>query len=136
MRGNSCDMARHATCPSPNKRIAISFFRVRPDSSPVHSPHGPLTLWNPPNAGPYSYEPMDVAMPQWGLIPTPVVMLAPVPQLAVSPKKIPGGGTGVFLPWNGPSKRHARRLPPRAQRERALNLRQAVETHVAEPASA
>ncbi|OWM77929.1 hypothetical protein CDL15_Pgr018498 [Punica granatum] len=138
MRGNSCDMARHATCPSPNERIAISFFRVRPDSTPAHSPHGPMTLWNPTSPGPYSYEPMDMVMPKWGLLPAPVVMLAPapVPQMAVSPKKIPGSGTGVFLPWNGSHRKPAKHLPPRAQKGRVLHLTHAVETHVAEPASA
>ncbi|KAK4788209.1 hypothetical protein SAY86_019528 [Trapa natans] len=138
MRGNSCDMARHATCPSPNKRIAISFFRVRPDSSPAHSPHGAMTLWNQTSGGVYTYDqPMDVAMPNWGLVHAPVVMLSPVPpKMAASPVTIPGGGTGVFLPWNGPSKKHTKHLPPRAQRGRAFNLSQAVEKHIAEPAPA
>lgn len=135
MRGNSCDMARHATCPSAAKRIAISFFRVRPDSSPAHSPYSAMTMWNPTTTGPYGYELMDAVMPKWGLIPAPVVMLSPVPKMAVSPMTIPGG-TGVFLPWNGSSRKHAKHLPPRAQKGRVLNLTHAAETHVAEPASA
>ncbi|KAK4758664.1 hypothetical protein SAY87_019965 [Trapa incisa] len=138
MRGNSCDMARHATCLSPNKRIAISFFRFRPDSSPAQSPHSAMTLWNQPTAVLHAYDQqMDVAMPKWGLIPAPVLMLPPVPpKITASPVAIPGGGTGVFFPWNGPFKKHTKQLPPRAQRGRALNLSQAVETYIAEPAPA
>ncbi|KAK1560940.1 hypothetical protein Q3G72_032561 [Acer saccharum] len=151
MRGNSADTARHVMCPSPNKRISITFFRVRPDSNQSHSPpttptsplNGAMTLWQPgmtspypvPNGAPNGYEAMDV-MPNWGVLRAPVVMLAPVRPMVLSPRRMPsGGGTGVFLPWSAGSRKHSKHLPPRAQKGRLLTLPSPVETLVAETAS-
>ncbi|KAB2016240.1 hypothetical protein ES319_D08G082600v1 [Gossypium barbadense] len=144
MRGNSSDMARHVMCPSPNKRVSITFFRVRPDinqgqSLPTTPQSGAMTLWQPGVPGPYAmsngvlsgYEALDT-MPKWGVLRAPVVMLAPVRPVVVSPRKLPRGGTGVFLPWTMGSKKHTKHLPPRAQKGRMLALPSAVETHVSE----
>ncbi|XP_027936844.1 RNA demethylase ALKBH10B-like [Vigna unguiculata] len=133
MRGNSADMARHVMCPSPNRRVSITFFRVRPDSNQYQSPTpamtSAMTLWQPGIASPYalpngalsSYEGMDM-MPKWGVLRGPMVMLTPVRPVALTPRKLAGGGTGVFLPWNVPSRKPARHLPPRAQKGRLLTL--------------
>ncbi|KAB2069142.1 hypothetical protein ES319_A08G077500v1 [Gossypium barbadense] len=146
MRGNSSDMARHVMCPSPNKRVSITFFRVRPDinhqSPPTTPQSGAMTLWQPGVPGPYAmsngvlsgYEALDT-MPKWGVLRAPVVMLAPVRPVVVSPRKLPRGGTGVFLPWTMGSKKHTKHLPPRAQKGRMLALPSAVETHVSESTS-
>ncbi|KAJ0112914.1 hypothetical protein Patl1_01162 [Pistacia atlantica] len=150
MRGNSADTARHVMCPSPNRRISITFFRVRPDSnqsqSPPTTPTGPLngamTLWQPGITSPYpvatgapnGYEAMDV-MPKWGALRSPLVMLAPVRPMVMSPRRIPRGGTGVFLPWTVGSRKPSKHLPPRAQKGRVLALPPAVETVVADSAS-
>ncbi|KFK37557.1 hypothetical protein AALP_AA4G272300 [Arabis alpina] len=104
MRGNSADMARHVMCPSPNKRVAITFFKLKPDSSKVQpSPaKNSVALWRPgtPALNPY------------GMVRAPLVMLAP------PPKRL-DAGTGVFLPWTPPvSRKPAKHLPPRVQRLR------------------
>lgn len=129
MRGNSADMARHVTCPSPNKRVTITFFRVRPDSNqsqPSSPLSGSMTLWqgatNPspfamPSGGLGAYEAVDM-MPKWGVLGAPVVMLAPVSPMVLSPKKIQNGGTGVFLPWALGTRKPTKHLPPRAQKGR------------------
>ncbi|KAK8481166.1 hypothetical protein V6N13_079508 [Hibiscus sabdariffa] len=140
MRGNSSDTARHVMCPSPNKRVSITFFRVRPDTNQGQSPpttpqSGAMTLWQPSVPGTYpmsngalnGYETLDT-MPKWGVLHAPVVMLAPVHPVVVSPKKLPSGGTGVFLPWTVGSKKHTKQLPPRAQKGRMLALPSPVET--------
>jgi alkylated DNA repair protein alkB family protein 5 len=149
MRGNSADMARHVMCPSPNKRVSITFFRVRPESNQYQSPTSPpmaagaMTLWQPGVTSPYAapngalngYEAMDT-MPRWGVLRTPVVMLAPVRPMVLSPQSLPQGGTGVFLPWTMGSKKHAKHLPPRAQKGRLLTLPSPLdETHAAETTS-
>ncbi|XWS31622.1 hypothetical protein CRYUN_Cryun23aG0092200 [Craigia yunnanensis] len=147
MRGNSSDMARHVMCSSPSKRVSITFFRVRPDTnlgqSPPTTPQaGATTLWQPGIPGPYAmsngalngFEALDM-MPKWGVLSGPVVMLAPVRPMVVSPRKFPGGGTGVFLPWTKGSRKPIKHLPPRAQKGRMLALPSAVETHVAESTS-
>ncbi|OIT37753.1 PREDICTED: uncharacterized protein LOC109240329 [Nicotiana attenuata] len=134
MRGNSADMARHAMCSSPNKRVTITFFKVRTEIGNNFPEVAPLTramtLWQPgvptqyatANGGHNGYEPMDV-IPKWGVLRAPMVMLAPVARpLVMSPRKAPRGGTGVFLPWNGGSRKPAKHLPPRAQRGRFLAL--------------
>ncbi|PON65750.1 Oxoglutarate/iron-dependent dioxygenase, partial [Parasponia andersonii] len=136
MRGNSSDMARHVMCPSPNTRVSVTFFRVRPESNQCQSPTSPtsagaMTLWQPaavpspytiPNGG-TGYESMDL-MPKWGVLRGPVVMLAPVRPMVLSPRRAPrgGNGTGVFLPWAVNSRKPAKHLPPRAQRGRFLSL--------------
>ncbi|KAK8485767.1 hypothetical protein V6N11_037038 [Hibiscus sabdariffa] len=140
MRGNSSDTARHVMCPSQNKRVSITFFRVRPDTNQGQSPpttpqSGAMTLWQPSVPGTYpmsngalnGYETLDT-MPKWGVLHAPVVMLAPVRPVVVSPKKLPSGGTGVFLPWTVGSKKHTKQLPPRAQKGRMLALPSPVET--------
>ncbi|XP_022727815.1 uncharacterized protein LOC111283493 [Durio zibethinus] len=147
MRGNSADMARHVICPSLSKRVSITFFRVRPDNNQGQSPPttpqtSAMTLWQPGFPGPYAmsnealngYEALDM-MPKWGVLRGPVVMLAPVRPMAVSPRKLTRGGTGVFLPWTMGSRKPPKHLPPRAQKGRMLALPTPVETHVAESTS-
>ncbi|PPD70350.1 hypothetical protein GOBAR_DD32766 [Gossypium barbadense] len=146
MRGNSSDMARHVMCPSPSKRVSITFFRVRPDTNQGHSPPtvpqaGAMPLWQPSVPVPYEmsngalngYEALDM-MPKLGVLRGPVVMLTPVSPMVMSPKKLPCGGTGVFLPWNMLSRKPTKHLPPRAQKGNMLALPPA-ETHIAESTS-
>lgn len=134
MRGNSADMARHAMCSSPNKRVTITFFKVRTEMGNNFPEVAPLTramtLWQPGVPTQYAttdgaqngYEPMDV-IPKWGVVRAPMVMLAPARPVVVNPRRAPRGGTGVFLPWNGGgSRKPAKHLPPRAQRGRFLAL--------------
>lgn len=147
MRGNSADMARHVMCPSPNRRVSITFFRVRVDSNQFQSPpsptqNGAMTLWQPGVVSPYAvqdgalngYEGMDV-MPKWGVLRAPVVMLAPVRPMVLSPRKVPPSGTGVFLPWTVGSRKPAKHLPPRAQKGRLMALPSPPETHAGESTS-
>ncbi|KAM3687506.1 hypothetical protein ACB098_10G083900 [Castanea mollissima] len=147
MRGNSADMARHVMCPSPNKRTSITLFRVRPESNQCQAPTSPsmtgaMTLWQPGVPSPYAvpnealngYETTDI-MSRWGVVRAPVVMLAPVRPMVLSPRRLPQGGTGVFLPWTMGSRKPAKHLPPRAQKGRLLALPSPVETHVAESTS-
>lgn len=146
MRGNSADMARHVMCPSPNKRASITLFRVRPESNQFQSPTSPpmtsgaMTLWQAGVPSPYAvpngalngYEAMDT-MSGWGVVRGPVVMLAPVRPMVVSPHGLPQGGTGVFLPWTmGSHRKPTKHLPPRAQKGRLLALPSTVEVHVVE----
>ncbi|KAI4349559.1 hypothetical protein L6164_010136 [Bauhinia variegata] len=146
MRGNSADMARHVMCPSPNRRVSITFFRVKPDSNQCQSPTaamtGAMTFWQPGIATPYAlpngalsgYEAMDM-MPKWGILRSPMVMLTPMRPMVLNPSKIPRGGTGVFLPWKVPSRKPAKHLPPRAQKGRLLALPPPVESHMTESTS-
>ncbi|KAL8548450.1 hypothetical protein ACS0TY_007669 [Phlomoides rotata] len=126
MRGTSSDTARHVMCSSQNKRVSVTFFKVRTevDNNPseMTTSSRATTLWQPgvptPRTMPNFYGPMNM-MPKWGLLRAPLVMLAPVRPLVVNPRRVLRGGTGVFLPWNGSSRRHhAKHLPPRAQRGR------------------
>ncbi|KAI3829663.1 hypothetical protein L1987_03790 [Smallanthus sonchifolius] len=143
MRGNSADMARHVMCQSPTKRISVSFFKVRIDNYnknplPKDPMAGAMTIWQPslttplitPTTGPLDgYDSIHV-LPKWGAIRTPqLLMLAPVRPMVMSPRRLPRGGTGVFLPWNGGSKKPAKHLPPRAQRGRLLALHASTEAH-------
>lgn len=134
MRGNSADMARHAMCSSPNKRVTITFFKVRTEMGTNFSEAAPLTramtIWQPgvptqyatANRAHNGYEPMDM-VPKWGgVVRSPMVMLAPLRPVVMNPRRAPRGGTGVFLPWNGGSRKPAKHLPPRAQRGRFLAL--------------
>ncbi|XP_044492951.1 RNA demethylase ALKBH10B-like [Mangifera indica] len=150
MRGNSADTARHVICASPNKRISITFFKVRPDSNLSQSPpttptsplNGAMALWQPgitspypvANGAPNGYGAMDV-MPKWGVLRSPVVMLSPMRPMVMSPRRMPHEGTGVFLPWTVGSRRPSKHLPPRAQRGRFMALPPTVETIVADSAS-
>ncbi|CAN1271450.1 RNA demethylase ALKBH10B [Linum perenne] len=146
MRGNSADVARHVMCPSPNKRVSITFFRVRdqPQSPPTNPMNvgggGVMTVWQPNPYGGSSlmnngYGGGAEAMGKWGhIIRTPLVMVPALAQMAqphlmVSPRRATmaqnGGGTGVFLPWArmaGSSRKPSKHLPPRAQRARYLAL--------------
>ncbi|KAL3717529.1 hypothetical protein ACJRO7_009029 [Eucalyptus globulus] len=141
MRGNSASVARHAMCPSPNSRVAITFFRIRPNSNQdqTKSLTSDMPLWQPnirspfaaSNAGFYGYEAADM-IPPLGILHAPVVILAPIHPLLFSPKKIQTEGTGVFLPWPVKARKPARYLPPRARKGRLLNLPSPVETHRAD----
>ncbi|KAK1294615.1 hypothetical protein QJS10_CPA16g01464 [Acorus calamus] len=145
MRGNSADMARHVICPSSNRRVAVTFVRVRPSSAiAISQPEAPLasgamTVWQPPPPGrmmmiPYkmpnmnslSYfgaQPMDV-VPGWGPTSTmfmlPPTMTRPIVMGGSTKRVSEQGGTGVFLPWamNPPNKKYTKHLPPRIQRGR------------------
>ncbi|KAK9756097.1 hypothetical protein RND81_01G073100 [Saponaria officinalis] len=126
MRNNSADVARHVMCASPTKRVSITLIRIRPDQ--FHTQHPtpqPMTLWQPAGmTGPQTLQngpPVD-AFPKWGVVRAPLVMLAPVRPMAVTPRRMPRGGTGVFLPWTVGSRKPARHLPPRAQKGRFLAL--------------
>ncbi|XP_043711119.1 RNA demethylase ALKBH10B-like isoform X2 [Telopea speciosissima] len=148
MRGNSADMARHVICASSNKRVSITFSKVRLDTNQMRSSTIPpltkaMTLWQPGVPQPYSMpsdafngyqEAMDM-VPKWGVLRAPLVMLAPVRPMVMNPRKIPRGGTGVFLPWTVGPKKPARHLPPRAQKGRLLALPSPVETQAGEPIS-
>ncbi|KAI4301300.1 hypothetical protein L6164_034591 [Bauhinia variegata] len=149
MRGNSADMARHVMCPSPNRRVSITFFRVKPDSNHCQSPTaamtGAMTVWQPgsiatsyaalPNGALSGYDAAMDMMPKWGILGSPTVMLTPVRPMVLNPRKLPRGGTGVFLPWNAPPRKPAKHLPPRAQKGRLLALPSPVESHMAESTS-
>ncbi|CAL0320585.1 unnamed protein product [Lupinus luteus] len=146
MRGNSADMARHVMCPSPNTRVSMTFFRVRPDSNHSQSPTptmtSAMTVWQPAIASPYAfpngavsgYEGMDM-MPKWGMFRAPMVMLTPMRPSTLNSRKVDGGGTGVFLPWNVPSRKHTKHLPPRAQKGRFPALPPPVEPQMGESTS-
>nr|GMD71031.1 RNA demethylase ALKBH10B-like [Ipomoea batatas] len=125
MRGNSADTARHAMCSSPNKRVSVTFFKVRAAQienslSAVPPFTRAMTLWKPgvPSApnGNTGYE----TMPKWGVLRAPLVMLAPVRPIVLRPRKVPRAGTGVFFPWKVGSKKPIKQLPPRAQKARLL----------------
>ncbi|XP_013634599.1 PREDICTED: uncharacterized protein LOC106340264 isoform X1 [Brassica oleracea var. oleracea] len=112
MRGNSANMARHVMCPSLNKRVAITFFKLKPDSSckaqpPLTMNH--VTLWRQGTPAPPVLNPFS-------MVRAPLVMLAP------APKRL-DAGTGVFLPWTPPpvSRKPTKHLPPRVQRLRLLS---------------
>ncbi|KAG9457454.1 hypothetical protein H6P81_001962 [Aristolochia fimbriata] len=145
MRGNSADMARHVMCPSPNKRISITFFKVRePDMSRANPSVIPpltraMTLWQPGQpqgsklqSGAIGYGSTGV-VPKWGLIrAAPLMMIGAAPPMVVSPsRRITRGGTGVFLPWTTGSKKSTRHLPPRIQRGRLHSLPHSTEIQTA-----
>ncbi|CAL4900662.1 unnamed protein product [Urochloa decumbens] len=85
MRGNSADMARHVVCPSSNRRVSITFARVRPstpvDLSPLPSPTKAMTPWQP--------QPATAApgcMAQKGLVGGGAIIgYAPAPQAVMAP---------------------------------------------------
>nr|XP_043619302.1 RNA demethylase ALKBH10B-like isoform X2 [Erigeron canadensis] len=136
MRGNSSDMARHVMCQSPTKRISVTFFKVRIETSEnISSPTAPttqaMTVWQPNHVP--NVKGLDTAsvVPKWGVLRAPqLLMLAPVQPMVMSPRRLPRGGTGVFLPWTAGSRKSVKHLPPRAQRGRLL----VSETHRVEPA--
>ncbi|XP_071717784.1 RNA demethylase ALKBH10B-like [Rutidosis leptorrhynchoides] len=142
MRGNSADMARHVMCQSPTKRISVTFFKVRIDTYDKNPPKdqmtSAMTVWQPgvptpmitPNGTLEPYESFHI-LPKWAApIRAPqLLMLAPVRTMAMTPRRLPRGGTGVFLPWNGGSRKPTKHLPPRAQRGRLLALPASTEPH-------
>ncbi|XP_058223077.1 RNA demethylase ALKBH10B-like isoform X4 [Rhododendron vialii] len=148
LRGNSSDLARHVMCPSPNKRVSITFFKVRSDTSQNTAlPPPPLsqamTIWHPgvptshaiPNGALNRYEAMH-AIPKWGILRAPIVMLAPMQPMVLSPRRVPHSGTGVFLPWTLRSRKSPKYLPPRAKKAKLLlTLPPSVEAKVADPSS-
>ncbi|XP_003568474.1 uncharacterized protein LOC100841736 isoform X2 [Brachypodium distachyon] len=156
MRGNSADMARHVVCPSSNRRVSITFVRVRPstpvDLSPLPSPTKAMTLWQPPptaaspgmqqkppshgGAAIIGYGPAPQAMlaPAWGMAvrAAPVMMVAPARPMVMAPssninKRMGRGGTGVFLPWTVGPKRYNKHLPPRIQKRRFSAMMSPIE---------
>ncbi|KAH6827656.1 hypothetical protein C2S53_020351 [Perilla frutescens var. hirtella] len=132
MRRNSSDTARHAMSSSLNKRVSISFFRVRSlRRAETESSLESMTLWQRGLTASYTtqdnYEPLDI-IPKCGFLQSPVMMLAPVSPVAVSPGGNPRGGTGVFLPWTVGVPKPAKHLPPRAQRQRFLPLPSTLDT--------
>lgn len=139
MRGKSADLARHVISPSTSKRVSITFFRVRSNSNnPSSPPLGSVPLCQPPVSTPYNipngaadaiYEGLDI-VPQWGISPVPLLMLAPIIPTGIHYQNLQGGGTGVFLPWNKSARKPSRRLPPRARRGHAPPPQPAVETQV------
>ncbi|THU68582.1 hypothetical protein C4D60_Mb08t05400 [Musa balbisiana] len=134
MRGNSADMARHVVCASPNRRIIITFVKVRAASHPTDSPMAlqqptkTMALWQPAQkvatTGVIACGPHAMIPAAWGLaLRSPVVMLPPPRAMVMSPnKKAPRGGTGVFLPWTVGPKKYTRHLPPRIQKRRLPSL--------------
>ncbi|XP_024968271.1 uncharacterized protein LOC112507791 [Cynara cardunculus var. scolymus] len=140
MRGNSADMARHVMCQSPTKRISVTFFKVRSDtyennSSTTTTMSGAMTVWQPtiptPNGTLKGSETTGI-IPKWGVLRAPqLLMLAPARPMVMSPRRLPRGGTGVFLPWSVGSRKPAKHLPPRAQRGRLL----VADAHRVEPTS-
>uniref|UniRef100_A0A0A9DDH7 Fe2OG dioxygenase domain-containing protein n=1 Tax=Arundo donax TaxID=35708 RepID=A0A0A9DDH7_ARUDO len=126
MRGNSADMARHVVCPSSNRRVSITFARVRPstpvDLSPLPSPTKAMTPWQPqpatvtpvgmaqkpPGGGGaiigYAPAPQAVLAPAaWGMaVRAPVMMVAAAP---ARPMVMASSGGGV---GGGANKRMGR----------------------------
>nr|CAD1833684.1 unnamed protein product [Ananas comosus var. bracteatus] len=133
MRGNSADTARHVVCPSSNRRVSITFVKVRSasnhqhDSSAISSPTKAVTLWQPEEApsgtvigyGPHALIPSSMGF----TLQSPYMMLAPARPMIMSPnKRMVRGGTGVFLPWGVGPKKYAKHLPPRIQKRRFASL--------------
>ncbi|RRT50182.1 hypothetical protein B296_00022745 [Ensete ventricosum] len=146
MRGNSADMARHVVCASPNRRVIITFVKVRhaaalrppaAAASPTAlQPTKAMTVWQPgtppqtttipqkvATAGVIAWPHHRVIPAAWGLglaLHSPVVMVAPRRAMVVGPgkKAAPRNGTGVFLPWTDGPKKHTKHLPPRFQKGR------------------
>ncbi|KAL6910021.1 hypothetical protein ACP4OV_001279 [Aristida adscensionis] len=85
MRGNSADMARHVVCPSSNRRVSITFARVRPstpvDLSPLPSPTKAMAPWQPRPPVPAA----SVGMAQKPLGSAAIIGYAPAPQAVLAP---------------------------------------------------
>lgn len=141
MKGNSAEVGRHVMCSSPNKRVSITFIKNRTQtersSESIPSPTTAMNLWHPgssnlqpsPTGAVNGYhQPMGVIQKWGGALRAPMVMLAPLRPLVMSTRRVPRGGTGVFLPWTVRSRKPAKHLPPRAQRSRLLALPSPAET--------
>jgi hypothetical protein len=142
-------MARHVVCPSSNRRVSITFARVKPstpvDLSPLPSPTKAMTPWQPqpPVSGAligYAPTPQAVLAPAaWGM-----AMRAPVMMVAAAParpmvmassgtgggnisKRMGRSGTGVFRPWTVGPKRYNKHLPPRIQKRRFSAMMSPIE---------
>lgn len=135
MRGNSADMARHVMCQLATKRISVTFFKVRTETA-CENTSSAMTVWQP-SVPTVTGPPLDSCdrtgvVSKWGVLRAPqLLMLAPVRPMVMSPRRLPRGGTGVFLPWTVGSRKPAKHLPPRAQRGRLL----VAETHRVDPTS-
>ncbi|XP_038988648.1 RNA demethylase ALKBH10B-like [Phoenix dactylifera] len=145
MRGNSADMARHVICQSPNRRVSITFVKVRPannqtDSSTMSPLTTAITLWQPGSPPPQqmqgggliAYGPHGVIPAAWGAtLPAPVVVLPSPRPMAMAPgRRMSRSGTGVFLPWAVGPKKYTKHLPPRIQKRRFLSLPSLLEAQV------
>lgn len=131
MRGNSADMARHAVCASPNKRMTVTFMRVKTGAHRLYSPtasraNQAMILWRPDGSIPQPTMPMPgvIAYGPPAMIPfqTPAVMMAQPGEVVMTTSRRNSplhNGTGVFLPWAavGP-KKYTKHLPPRIQKRR------------------
>ncbi|WOL03204.1 hypothetical protein Cni_G11924 [Canna indica] len=150
MRGNSADTARHVICATPNRRMIVTFVKVRTTDQHAESPTGlqgstAMAVWQPaspilpqnmPGPGVMAYGPHLMVPAPWGLNPnpgTPVMMMPPprpVPVMGPNkkgPRNWTRNGTGVFLPWTVGPKRFIRHLPPRIQKRRLLAMRSPLE---------
>ncbi|KAG1371050.1 RNA demethylase ALKBH10B [Cocos nucifera] len=145
MRGNSADMARHVICQSPNRRVSITFVKVRPannqtDCSTMSPLTTAMTLWQPGSPPPQqvqgggviAYGPHGVIPGTWGVtVPAPVVMLPSHRPMVMTPgRRMSRNGTGVFLPWAVGPKKYTKHLPPRIQKRRFLSLPSLLEAQV------
>ncbi|KAH7676894.1 Clavaminate synthase-like protein [Dioscorea alata] len=146
MRGNSADMARHVICPSSNRRVTITFVKVRSPNNQNDTPVMPttptkaMTLWQPgvvqqeevPNGGATIGYGSQGLISAWGMtLRAPVIMFAPPKPVIMNPsRKVSRHGTGVFLPWTVGPKKYIRHLPPRIQKRRLPALPSPMESQV------
>lgn len=146
MRGNSADMARHVICPSSNRRVTITFVKVRSPNNQNDTPVMPttptkaMTLWQPgvvqqeeiPNGGAAIGYGSQGLISAWGMtLRAPVIMFAPPKPVIMNPsRKVSRHGTGVFLPWTVGPKKYIRHLPPRIQKRRLPALPSSMESQV------
>ncbi|RLN28784.1 uncharacterized protein C2845_PM05G25140 [Panicum miliaceum] len=88
MRGNSADMARHVVCPSSNRRVSITFARVRPstpvDLSPLPSPTKAMTPWQPQTAAAAQVA-APACLAQKAPVSGALIGYAPAPQAVLAP---------------------------------------------------
>lgn len=120
MRGNSADMARHAVCASPNKRMTITFMKVKTATHRVYSPtasraNQAMILWRP--EWPPIPQPGVIA---YGLQAQGMMMAQPGGEVGMTFRRNSTlhNGTGVFLPWAVGPKKYTKHLPPRIQKRR------------------
>lgn len=87
MRGNSADMARHVVCPSSNRRVSITFARVRPstpvDLSPLPSPTKAIAPWQPQPTTAAQVAP--ACLTQKPPVSGAIIGYAPAPQAVLAP---------------------------------------------------
>ncbi|KAG6512989.1 hypothetical protein ZIOFF_031135 [Zingiber officinale] len=132
MRGNSADMARHAVCASPNKRMTVTFVKVKTAAHSLYSPtasraNQAMIWWRPECSLPQPTMPMPgvIAYGPQAMIP----LQAPAAVMVAQPGEVvlttsrrnspPHNGTGVFLPWATVApKKYTKHLPPRIQKRR------------------